>query len=742
MRRTFPASALLLVCAAAALRAAVPTFWQVSTEAELLRGEVENLTIDSYGRLTLGPGAAPIYDATAPFLWTVVRGGDGALYVGTGNDGLVYRIDQAGQGTVFFDADELEVHALAAAPSGGLYVATSPDGRIYHVEGPGRARVLFDPPERYIWSLAVDRSGVVFAGTGDKGVIYRISPDGAGSLFYDTRAAHVMALALDGEGRLLAGTESPGRVFRLDAGGRPFVLLESGYNEIHRIRVAADGTIYAAAVGARRGAAADSESRPAPEPAPQPAATVSTEVTVVAVGDAGGSGAASPATASRPAGPRAGALFRILSDGGSDLLWESRDDVPYDVAIEPAGSLIVGTGNGGKIYRLSGDPWQAALVARADAQQVTALLSDASGQIVFATSNPGKLFRLGSTRAERGTYISEVRDAQAVAAWGAISWQAMTPAGTSVQIATRSGNTRTPDETWSDWSPAYPDPNGSTIASPRARYLQWRAVLTGSRTDAPILTSVTAAYLPRNARPRVTSVTVHPPGVVFQRPFPTDPDIAGFDGDPPDRRAAQPPGSGAGAPTLGRRVYQKGFQTIAWRAEDDNRDELAYSVLYRLEAETEWKTLREDLTDAIVVWDTTSVPNGRYLVRIVASDARSNSPATTLTGSLDSTTFAIDNAPPVIAVTHIRRDGGRTTISFDVRDDHSTVQKAEFSLDGNRWQTLYPLDGIADSRFESYELTVEGNLAAGSVVIRATDSLNNVSSARGDVLAPAASSRR
>ena len=74
---------------------------------------------------------------------------------------------------------------------------------------------------------------------------------------------------------------------------------------------------------------------------------------------------------------------------------------------------------------------------------------------------------------------------------------------------------------------------GAAITSPRARYLQWRAVFTAARGESPLLTSVTAAYLPRNMRPRVTSITIHPPGTVFQRPFPNDPEIAGFDGDTP-----------------------------------------------------------------------------------------------------------------------------------------------------------------------------------------------------------------
>ena len=746
--------AALVVCAVvciavAAVQAALPTFWQVSTEAEFLEGDVENVSIDAYGRLTLGPATAPLYESSAPFLWTLASAPDGSVFIGSGNEGQVFRVDTDGGGTIFFDAEELEVHAIALAPGGGIYAATSPDGMIYKVDETGTGTVFFDPPDRYVWSLAVDREGNVFAGTGDKGVIYKIGPDGQGAPFYETKATHVMSLAFDREGRLLAGTESPGRVFRIDASGKPFVLLDSAYEEIHTLRVDAGGNIYVAAVRGRPAPPPARRPAQAPEPA-QPVASVSTEIAITIVADPSATVAAAPAPQATPPprdrGPGAGAVYRIMPNGAWDLVWQLREDTPYDLAFDGDGSVLVATGNEGKIYRLAGDPLQPTLVARALVQQVTSLLADGDGRMLFATSNPGKLFRLSAERADRGTYTSDVRDARASAAWGTIKWAALVPDGATLEIATRSGNTETPDETWSDWSQAYTDATGSPIVSPRARYLQWRAVLAAGRDQAPELTSVTAAYLPRNARPRVTAITIHPPGTVFQRPFPTrNPEIAGFEGDTPDRRAAaqnqnqNQGGRGAtpNAPALGRRTYQKGLLTFVWRAEDDDRDELQYDVLYRREGETVWKPLKRELPDSIFVWDTTSAPNGRYTVQVVASDVPSNSPEAALTASMESTTFEIDNMPPSVTVTAVRREGGRTVIAFDVRDADSAVQKAEYSLDGDRWQTIYPRDGIADSRAEQYELVLEGETTAAGVIIRATDSLNNITSARGEVPTPA-----
>jgi hypothetical protein len=465
--------------------------------------------------------------------------------------------------------------------------------------------------------------------------------------------------------------------------------------------------------------------------------SVSTEITVVAIAESPVS-PTQPATSTSPAraGPAAGALFRILPDGASDLLWESREDLPYDVAFEPGGTLLVATGNKGKIYRLSGDPLQPTLVARVNAQQVTSLQAEREGRMIVTTSNPGRVMRLSATRADRGTYTSDVRDAQTVAMWGTIKWQEGSTGG-RVEISTRSGNTRTPDETWSDWTAAYADRDGSPITSPRARYLQWRAVLSAAGGESPYLTSVTAAYLPRNLRPRVTSITIHPPGTVFQRPFPIDPEIAGFEGDLPEKRAAAAGQGSTSSPSLGRRTYQKGLLTIVWRAEDDNRDDLTYDVMYRREGETSWKTLKRGMSEAILVWDTSSVPNGRYFVRVVASDTPSNSPATALTGAMESTSFDIDNTPPTITVTSVRREGFRVTIQFEARDANSAVQKADYSLDGDRWQTIYPKDGIADSRFEQFELVLDGEAGARGLILRATDALNNVASARGEAPTPA-----
>jgi hypothetical protein len=68
-----------------------------------------------------------------------------------------------------------------------------------------------------------------------------------------------------------------------------------------------------------------------------------------------------------------------------------------------------------------------------------------------------------------------------------------------------------------------------------------------------------------------------------------------------------------------------------------------------------------------------------------------------------------------------------------VRDEQSSVQRVEYSLDGSRWRTVYPKDGIADSRREEFEIVLEESEIGRSVLIRVTDAMSNVATAVTDV---------
>lgn len=731
-------SALAAVLASVALSAAAaqPQFWKLEDPRDYLDGDTEGLSVDSDGQVRLAPAVRALHDPEAPYVWSVARDGKGRVFAGTGNEGKVFAIAD-GKGTLFFDAPELEVHALAWGPDGRLYVGTSPDGKVYAVDASGKSETFFDPSEKYVWALRFDQGGRLLVATGADGKVYRVDKAGKAEAILASAETHVTALAVSSGGSVYAGSAPGGIFYRIDPQGRVFVMHDSPYREVKALEPGEDGSVYAAVVDGRE---KDEASR---SPVVLPVTTVTpqsggAEVTVTET-FGGPVGAAPPAptavaVAKAPdaarTGPTKGAVLRLLASGEVDTLWTSSEETPHALAWGKDG-LWMGTGNKGHVYRLRDDrSW--AMVATLPAEQVTALGRDGDA-VVAATSNPGRVHVLDARLAASGTFVSKVKDTETVSTWGRLRWDATVPAGTRVEVQTRSGNTSSPDTTWTDWSAAYTRAAGDPVTSERARFLQVKVTLHGTGTASPVLESLQTAYLQRNLRPQVQSVTVHPPGEVFQKPLSLtgEVEILGLDaGALPDRAAPAaaksllPP-----ATSYSRKLYQKGIQTFSWRADDPNGDALSYDVQYRPVGEERFRVLRRGLTEPVLAWDTTTVPNGRYVVRIAASDGPSNPESLALRSERESEAFEVDNTPPAVSVT---ANGGR--VRAVVRDDSSALRRTEYSVDGSPWEEVYPADGISDTTEESYEFAPETSTPGPHVVVvRSTDLLGNVSSARVEI---------
>jgi sugar lactone lactonase YvrE len=736
LRRT-ALTVLAVLLVGATVRAAAPRFWRLEGTAAFLGGELENLSLDSEGRLRLGPAVRTLFDPTAPNAWCVAADGDGALYVGTGNEGRVYRIDGE-EGRVVFDADELEVYAVAVAPDGQVYAGTSPDGAVFALEADGSARPVFDPSEPYVWALAFDAEGHLLVATGGgEGRVYRLGADGAAETLLTSAETHILSLAVDDGGRVFAGSSPEGIVYRIDPSGQVFVLLDSAFREIKALAVSGDGALYAAAVN---GGATPPPSPPSPPPpapegaAPTPVAQVTVTESFAVVPPAAAAPASGPATTSTAATPR-GAVLRIDPGGTLERLWTSSDDVPHALMATDAGALV-GTGDKGKLYRVTpAGTWT--LVASVRGRQITGLVARPGREVALVTSNPARALALSAESSTEGTFVSEVKDAEAVASWGRIRWEGHAPSGAGVRLETRSGNTSTPDSTWTSWTAVAGGPEAAGIRSESARFLQLRLTLAAGDGVSPEIEALSAAYLQRNLRPRVASITVHAPGEVFQKPISVsgEPEILGLERDPLQKPRPEARSAATGPVTaFSRKLHQKGLRTFAWKAEDPNGDALVYEVQYRAVGDTRWRALRSGLEEPVLAWDTTAVPDGRYLVRIIASDSPDNPPSLALSNHDDSASFLVDNAPPTL-VASLAGDGPGTSIRATARDAGSPIRKLEVSVDAGRWQEVYPTDGINDSREETYQVPLPAAVGPGPhvVVLRVSDGLGNVATGRVDV---------
>ena len=414
------------------------------------------------------------------------------------------------------------------------------------------------------------------------------------------------------------------------------------------------------------------------------------------------------------------AVFRIMPDGGTDVLWSSPSVTAFALAAAPQGGVLIGTSDKGRIYWVTDDGRDTLLVQSSE-DQVSSFI--VRGRDVFAaSSNQGKLFRFGADPMAEGSYESPVRDARFVASWGRIRWRGRG----SVELQTRSGNTERPDVTWSDWSAPYRDEKGAAVASPRARFLQWRAVLKSTGGEARV-EDVSVAYLPRNVAPEIVNIQVLPVGISLQpaAQIPIDPNLEAAGLDP----------SLFGAPVQipPRRAFQRGAVSLQWQAEDRNGDQLEYSVHYRGVSETVFHLLKENLRENFFSVDGAALGDGRSVFKVVASDAPENALGLALTGERLSEPVDVDNTPPsanVAGNADVSAEG-RARARFVVEDGGGTVKRADVSLDSGEWRAIFPEDGIADSGRETYaiELPLSGS-GEHTISLRAFDSSGNVSSRR------------
>jgi len=269
--------AVLAVCWPVTLWGAQPQFWRIEGARDFLEGTTEGISVDSQGRARLGLASSVVQDTEAPYVWCLAWDGKGALYAGTGNDGRVFKIE-SGVSRLFFDAPELEVHALAIGPDGRLFVATSPDGKVYAVDASGAKTTFFDPSEKYIWALAFDPAGNLLVATGAEAKIYRVDKSGSATSVLTSSDTNIVSLAVDPKGIVYAGSAPGGIIYRIDTASKVFVVHDAPFREVKALDVGRDGSIYAAVVD---GSDKDTpRAAPSVSPLPSPAPSGGAEVTV------------------------------------------------------------------------------------------------------------------------------------------------------------------------------------------------------------------------------------------------------------------------------------------------------------------------------------------------------------------------------------------------------------------------------------------------------------------------------
>ena len=771
----------ILLLAIAALAQGTKT-WEQSTFDDFEKGTGKGVAIRSNGALELAPAFKQLITTPSTYIWSIAADDAGNVYAATGSPARVYRIASDGSASIVLEPKELQVQAVVLGKGGALYAATSPDGKIYRIEHsqattkkaaeakpaptaeakPAEivadpsytSSIYFDPKTKYIWDLALDVHGNLYAATGDQGQIFKVTKAGEGTVFFKSDEAHIRVLALDPQGNLIAGSDGSGLVYRISPAGEAFVLYSANKKEITAITLDEAGNIYAAASGEKRGGAPQSGTIVQVTPAAPPINPAMSPIGAPAGGPSPFGGAPNFAAANVGASE----VYQIAPDGSPRRLWSSRDDLVYALAFDREHHLLAGTGNKGRVFAINADAsGDFTDLLKGSANQITGFAQAPSGNLYASSSNLGKIFVISSGAEREGTYDSDVFDARNFSRWG----KAEVRGEGAYELYARSGNVDNPDRNWSPWRKidfAGKDPGN--LDAPPARFVQWRAMLrpAGGRAATQIQ-EVVLNYRPKNVAPVIDEVVVQPGTRFGSSPKP----VVNVSTTSADNNSNS--GPRFDAPPIP--IKDTGSIGIRWSAHDDNDDDLVYTLFYRGDNEGVWKPLgsREKITDRVYSFENGLLPDGGYVIKVIASDSPAHSAEESLTAEKESARFEVDNTPPAIAdlnaaleaepvsangnkKTPVRRkDGERNVLSagpvihvtLRAADSYSPIKRAEYSLDAGEWQFVEPVGLLSDSKAENYDFTIPlpaGTPAAEHVVIvRVYDRFDNMGSSKAVVRA-------
>ncbi len=434
----------------------------------------------------------------------------------------------------------------------------------------------------------------------------------------------------------------------------------------------------------------------------------------VSPGGMGGGGNRSASGSTRSRSPRAAtqqseggnAVYRIDPQGFvSEVFRESV--MILKIVPTPDGRLLIGTGNEGQVYSVNPAQEETTILADIESEQIPAMMIEPDGRVLLGTANPARVLTLEPGNADSGTFTSNVLDATSTSLWGTLNLTARVPDGATLAVQTRTGNVGDPDEAaWSKWAQAAvftPDadrgplqPLEAKIDSPPARYLQYRLQFNGGRDATPTVDGISLAYIVPNIRPSLTSIT------------------ASYNEPPTGPNAEVPP---APDPTL----------NVTWEAADANTDSLLYTLEYLIDGTGQPLTIADDLAEGSYAWNTRTVPDGRYLLKVTATDSPDNPGTMARTASRRSDPILVDNTPPTLDGLDANRADANATLTGTAQDALAGVASIAYTVDsGDTYTPVLPDDLIFDSTSEAFNATIP-DLTPGPhvVTLRIRDARGN-----------------
>jgi len=246
---------------------------------------------------------------------------------------------------------------------------------------------------------------------------------------------------------------------------------------------------------------------------------------------------------------------------------------------------------------------------------------------------------------------------------------------------------------------------------------------------------VKVAYLSPNLPPRIPRLEVSADGATL---------TAGAPGSaPPPLHQVLPSGvevqysvrEQAAPSPEGPPAWANALRTATWEAVDPNDDPLTFRIEIRALGETTWQLLEKEFEGLAYTWNTASLPDGLYQLRVTASDRPGNPSGEERTAEKISAAFNVDHTPPEIVRLEVTGAGkGPLRLEATARDRGGCLLRASYALDGRDWRPVSPADGIFDEAEEVFSCVLpDADEGSRGLVFRVADESGNVTARRAAV---------
>lgn len=610
-----------------------------ATPRDHFQGVFENTTI-SEGIITLGRNLERIYFSKNPFIFAAEYDPiEGKIYAAESPSGKLLQLEEGKEPVILGRTREILVTSIARDPSGIIYVGTGPNGRIFKYTPQKDFSLFATLDDQIIWDLKLDNEGGLLAATGNSGKVYRIDNNGKANIIFNSPSNHIHCLERGKNGEIYAGSAIEGIIYIIDSegGGRPFF---KTLGESVDALLYDDGSLWAA----------------------------SDEL-----------------------------LYRIGYNGGKKVYVFPESGI-NTLAKDSEGRILAGTSDLGRVYRINKND-QVENLFESAINQVLKIIPLDSGDLIIATANPGKVLRVSRTYTQKGFYLTSVMDTGKVSQFGNVQWLADIPKSSSITFQSRTGNSITPDSSWSEWSLEYSHKDGQKVMSPPGRYIQLRANISSQGELSPNLYSIRVFYSNQNLAPVLL----------------------------------------LDSPQGGEKW--SGTKDINWKSFIANPETLSFNIFYSDDDGENWSPISQNVNADIqkrntpadtkkpmpksIKWHTKRVKDGRYIIKIEGFD-RSDPENPNLSSRVISRPFIVSNKEPEITIISSTDNGNRGLITGFVKSYKVNVKEVLYKIDKDDWAVAQTSDGVYDDSREKFHIYLNNPYPKRfNLEIKATDEAGN-----------------